>query len=100
MAGDHNPKPVPKVRAQGAVISPLAVVVFEGNQKEGPLSKAMLRETVGSEMSGAALDRALGEMWALLKITRVDWSEGKGAFWEVLFRWAPEAVKEGINISA
>src|SRR5260370_183444 len=29
LAGDHNPKAVPKVRAQGAVISPFAVAVFE-----------------------------------------------------------------------
>src|SRR5262249_30992504 len=90
----------PKVRVQGAAISPLAVTVFEAIQKQGPLSKEQLRERVGREMSGAALDRALSELWAILKITRVDYREGQGAFWDVLYRWAPEAVKEGINISA
>src|SRR5262249_60946775 len=29
-----------------------------------------------------------------------DYREGEGTFWDVLYRWAPEAVKEGINISA
>lgn len=100
LLGDHNPKAVPKVRAQGATISPLAVTVFGAIQKGGPLSKAMLREKVGREMSDAALDRALGELWAVLKITRVNYREDEGAFWDVLYRWAPEAVQEGINISA
>jgi hypothetical protein len=100
LVGDHNPKAVPKVRDQGKVISPLAVTVFESIQREGPLSKPMLREKVGREMSSAGLDRALGELWAVLKITRVDYREGAGAFWDVLYRWAPDAVKEGINISA
>lgn len=99
LVGDHNPKAVPKVRTQGAVISPLAVTVFEAIQREGPLSKAMLREKVGREMSSAALDRALNELRAVLKIARVDHREDQGAFWDVIYRWAPEAVKEGINIS-
>src|SRR5215813_39037 len=100
LLGDHNPKAVPKVRAQGAAISPLAISVFEAIQKEGPLSKSMLREKVGREMSSAGLDRALNELWTVLKITRGDYHEGEGAFWDVLYRWAPDAVKEGINISA
>jgi 23S rRNA pseudouridine2605 synthase len=99
LLGDHNPKAAPKVRTQGAVISPLAITVFDAIQKHGPLNKAMLRERVGREMSDAALDRALNELWAVLKITRVDYREGQGAFWDVLYRWAADAVKEGINIS-
>ena len=99
LVGDHNPKAVPKVRTQGAVISPLAVTIFEAIQNEGPLSKAMLRDKVGREMSDAGLDRALNELRAVLKIARVNDREGQGAFWDVLYRWAPDAVKEGINIS-
>lgn len=99
LTGDHNPKAVPKVRTQGALISPLAVTVFEAVQKEGPLNRAMIREKVGREPSDAALDRALNELWAVLKITRVDDRENEGTFWDVIYRWAPEAVKEGINIS-
>jgi len=99
LLGDHNPKAIPKVRTQGAVISPLAITVFEALQNQGPLNKTMLREKVGREMSEAALDRALNELRAVLKITRIDYREGQGTFWDVFYRWAPDAVKEGINIS-
>jgi hypothetical protein len=100
LVGDRNPKAVPKVRAQGAPVSPLAATVFEALQSKGPLSKDGLREVVGRELSNAALDRALSELWSMLKITRVDYNEKAGAFWDVLYRWSPQVVKEGINISA
>ena len=100
LLGDRNPKAPPRSGAQGIAISPLAITVFEALQKSGPLSKGQLRELVSREPSDAALDRALGELWSILKITRVDYREGQGAFWDVLYRWAPEAIKEGLNISA
>jgi 23S rRNA pseudouridine2605 synthase len=100
LVGDRNPKAAPKVRAQGAAVSPLAVSVFEEIQKHGPVTKGRLRELAGGEPSDAALDRALSELWSILKITRVDYHEGEGAFWDVLYRWAPDAIKEGIDISA
>jgi 23S rRNA pseudouridine2605 synthase len=100
LVSDHNPKAPPRLKTQGMEISPLAVGVFEAIQNNGPMSKGQLREAVGRELSGAALDRALGELWAILKITRVAYREDEGAFWDVLYRWAPEAVKEGINVSA
>jgi 23S rRNA pseudouridine2605 synthase len=100
LVGDRNPKGTPRIRAQGAAVSPLAATVFAALQNKGPLSKDGLREAVGRELSKAALDRALSELWSMLKITRVDYNEREGAFWDVLYRWAPQAVKEGINISA
>ena len=100
LLSDRNPKAPPRPKTQGAEISPLAITVFEALQKGGPMSKGQLRSTVGGELSNAGLDRALGELWAVLKITRVDYRDDEGAFWDVLYRWAPEAVKGGINISA
>src|SRR5262249_33995465 len=35
----------------------------------------------------------------ILKITRVDYRPVEGAFWDVLYRWAPGPVKEGVQIS-
>jgi hypothetical protein len=99
LVSDRNPKGPPKVRALGTKISPLAVLVFESLQKHGPLSKGRLRELVTREPSDAALDRALNELWAILKITRVDYNEHDGSFWDVLYRWSPEVVKEGLDIS-
>jgi hypothetical protein len=34
-----------------------------------------------------------------LRITRVDYNEREGASWDVLQRWAPDAVNEGVNCS-
>ena len=68
-------------------------------QKEGPISKYRLRELLGGDISEAALDRALDELWAKLRITRVDYKHDEGVFWDVLFRWSPDAVKEGMHVS-
>ena len=100
LLGDRNPKAPPRFGAQGNTISPLAVTVFETLLKHSSLTKSQLRELVGREPSDAAVDRALNELWSILKISRVDYSEDHGAMWEVLYRWAPDAVKEGLNISA
>lgn len=99
IVGDRTPKAPPRTKAQGAAVSELSASVFAALQQHGPLSKTQLQEHVGRESSQAALDRALGELWSILKITRVDYTTGGGASWDVLYRWAPEAVKEGINIS-
>src|ERR1700727_1753960 len=92
LVGDRNPKSLPKTKAQGAKISELASSVFGALQKHGPMTKTQIQEHVGRESSQAALDRALGELWSILKITRVDYTASGGASWDVLYRWAPEAV--------
>lgn len=99
LVADRNPKAPPRVRSQGATVSPLAVDVFHAIQKNGPLSKNRLRELVSRELSDAALDRALGELWSILKIIRVDYREGEGALWDVLYRWSTPVVKEALDIS-
>jgi hypothetical protein len=58
-----------------------------------------LREILGGELSIAALDRALNELWSKLRITRVDYNPEEGASWDILFRWSPEPVREGMNLS-
>jgi hypothetical protein len=100
IVGDRNPKAPPKKKAQGAAVSELATSVFEAIQNHGPLNKSQMQEHVGRESSQTALDRALGELWSILKITRVDYSPSGGAAWDVLYRWAPKVVKEGLNISS
>jgi len=30
---------------------------------------------------------------------RVDYNPAEGAFWDVLYRWSPDAVREGVNLS-
>src|SRR5216683_2707865 len=57
LIGDRNPKAPPKLRSQGARISPLTINVFDALRQHGPLSKEKLRELVGHEPSNAAPDR-------------------------------------------
>lgn len=99
LVGDRNPKAAPRTRAQGAPVSPLALKVFDAIQKKGPLNKERIREQVGRELSIAALDRALLELWSILKITRVDYRPQEGVFWDVLYRWSSKVVKEALQIS-
>jgi hypothetical protein len=54
---------------------------------------------LGGSVSIAALDRALGELGAKLRINRVDYDPLEGSSWDVLYRWSPDAVREGMNLS-
>jgi len=98
VVGDRNPRHAPKIGSRSEY-SPLAVHAFQAIQQKGPVSKPHLKEMLGGDLSTAALDRALHELWSRLRITRVDYKPEEGAFWDVLFRWSPELVREGMNIS-
>jgi 23S rRNA pseudouridine2605 synthase len=98
LVGDRNPKQPPKSDARSGY-SPLAMDTFQIIQRDGPISKQKLREVLGGDISEAALERALEELWAKLRITRVDYKQEEGVFWDVLFRWSPEAVKQGMHVS-
>jgi hypothetical protein len=58
-----------------------------------------MQEVLGRGISLAALDRALGELWSKLRITRVDYDAMEGSSWDVLYRWSPDAVRDGMNLS-
>ncbi len=98
LVGDRKPRQMPQPGKRSAY-STLARDVFAAILRAGPISKARLREVLGGALTPAALDRALGELWSKLRITRVDYKPGAGAFWDVLFRWSPEAVREGLQLS-
>ena len=95
LVGDRNPKGEKK----DPKLSPLAGDAFAVIQREGPIAKTRLRDRLGGALSDAAMERALDELWSRLKIIRVDYSPEHGASWDVLFRWAPEAVNEGAHLS-
>lgn len=98
LGGERNPKQPPKPGPRSG-FSQLAADAFEIIRREGPVSKQKMRLALGREPSLAALDRALTELWSKLRITRVDYSAEEGSSWDVLYRWAPEAVREGIGLS-
>ncbi len=98
LAGERNPKQPPKAGPRSEY-SQLACDTFDAIRREGPISKQKLRQVLGGGVSLMGLDHALNELWTKLRITRVDYKPGEGAFWDVLYRWSPEAVREGIGLS-
>lgn len=98
LVGERNPKQAPKGGSRSEY-SQLACDAFEIIRREGPIAKPKLIEKLGGSISTAALDRALAELWSRLRITRVDYNAEEGASWDVLYRWAPDAVREGISLS-
>jgi hypothetical protein len=98
LIGERNPKQAPKPGPRSEY-SQLACDAFAAIQRGGPISKQKLMETVGKGVSSAALDKSLAELWSKLRITRVDYKASEGAFWDVLYRWAPDAVREAIELS-
>jgi hypothetical protein len=98
LVGERNPKQAPKPGPRSPY-SQLACDAFAVIHRDGPISKPRLQEKLGGAVSLAGLDHALGTLWSKLRITRVDYQAGEGAFWDVLYRWAPEAVREGAGLS-
>ncbi len=98
LAGERNPKQAPKPGPRSPY-SELACDTYQIIQRKGPISKSKLLEDIGKGISVPALDKSLAELWSQLWITRVDYHEREGASWDVLQRWAPEAVSDGINCS-
>ena len=98
LVGERNPKQAPQPGPRSPY-SELACDAYHIIHRKGPISKAKLLEEVGKGVSVPALDRSLAELWSKLRITRVDYDEREGASWDVLQRWSPEAVSEGINCS-
>jgi hypothetical protein len=98
LVGERNPKLAPK-QGPRSPYSPLACDAFELISKHGPISKQKLQESLGGSVSLPALDKALAELLAKLRITRVDYKPTEGSYWDVLYRWSPDAVREGVNLS-
>jgi hypothetical protein len=95
LVGERNPRQAPTP----ASYSQLACDTYAAILRGGPISKQRLMETLGGGISTAALDKSLAELWSKLRITRVDYHEREGASWDVLQRWAPDGVREGIELS-
>jgi hypothetical protein len=98
LVGERNPKQAIKAGSRSPY-SALACDTFELIRKDGPISKQKMQEVLGGSVSLPALDGALGELWSKLRITRVDYKASEGSVWDVLYRWAPDAVKEGVGLS-
>jgi hypothetical protein len=98
LASDRNPKQPIRSRAQQKA-SPLSEHLFRKLEEAGPLNRTQLQEQLGGSLSEPALDRALQDLWAALKITRTGHDPKNGDLWDVYYRWAPDAVNEGVRTS-
>ena len=98
LVGERNPRQAPKPGPRSPY-SQLACDAYQIIHRKGPISKSKLLEELGKGISVPALDKSLAELWSKLRITRVDYHEREGASWDVLYRWAPDAVSEGVNCS-
>src|SRR6267143_1539920 len=98
LLGERNPKQPPTIGPRSPY-SPLACDAFEIIRRRGPISKTKLGEMLGGSVSNAGLARALSELWAKLRITRVDYTVEEGSVWDEFSRWAPDVVREGVGIS-
>jgi hypothetical protein len=98
LVGERNPKLAPAPGPRSGY-SPLACDTFQIIREHGPISKSKLGEMLGGALSVSGLDRALSELWAKLRITRVDYTQAEGSVWDELSRWAPDVVREGVGIS-
>lgn len=98
LVGERNPKQPPRPGSRSPY-SQLDCDVYDVVRRRGPVSKQKLLETLGGGVSAPALDRSLADLWSKLRITRVDYTPAEGASWDVLYRWSPDAVREGISFS-
>jgi hypothetical protein len=98
LKGERNPKLAPKPGTRSPY-SQLACDAFAAIEKDGPISKQKLLAQLGGGVSIPALDKALAELWSKLRITRVDYRASEGSVWDLLYRWARDAVKDGVVLS-
>jgi 23S rRNA pseudouridine2605 synthase len=98
LVGERNPKQAPQSGPRSPY-SELACDTYRIIHRKGPVSKLKLLDELGKGISVPALDRSLAELWSKLRITRVDYQEREGASWDVLYRWSPQAVSDGVNCS-
>ena len=83
LRGDADWKHAPQ-KSSGHKVSPLVLELWKILDQEGALTAAEARETLGRELTEAAVLRALCELWQALRITPVLGEAGQPARWEML----------------
>lgn len=71
-------------KSSGHKVSPLVLELWKALDKDGVLSAAEARETLGRELTEAAVLRALCELWQALRISPVFADSGQPPRWELL----------------
>ncbi len=71
-------------RTAGRQVSPLVLELWKTLDSEGALTAAEAREKLGRELTEAAVLRAVGELWQVLRVIPVHGAAGEPAHWELL----------------
>ena len=71
-------------KSSGHKVSPLVLELWKALDKDGVLSAAQARETLGRELTEAAVLRGLCELWQALRVSPVFADAGQPAQWELL----------------
>jgi 23S rRNA pseudouridine2605 synthase len=98
LIGDRNPKLPPNAGARGE--KALLTHTFETIQQHGPVNELEIRERLGRSISDTAVVRAVHDLWSHLRVVRVSDHADGSSRWDVLYRWAPEQVNAGKQMSA
>jgi 23S rRNA pseudouridine2605 synthase len=98
LRADANWKQAPQ-KSSGHKVSPLVLELWKVLDKDGGLTAADARETLGRELTEAAVLRALCELWQALRISPVPAEEGQPARWEMLRVRHRAALETGSTVS-
>ena len=102
LRGDKGWKHDPATTGTGRV-SPLVLEVWKAIERTGVQTAIELRETLGKEVTEAAILRALHDLWTSLRVILLPGSNGEPATWEALktrFERAMTAGKATSQVSA
>ena len=102
LRGDKGWKHDPTTTGTGRV-SPLVLEVWKAIERTGVQTAIELRETLGKELTEAAILRALHDLWTSLRVILLPGSNGEPATWEALktrFESAMTAGKATSQVTA
>ncbi len=94
LRGDKDWKHAPQ-KSSGHKVSPLVLELWKVLESSGVLTAATARETLGRELTEAAVLRALCELWQSLRISPLYAEEGQATSWEMLRVRHREALATG-----
>ena len=82
-------------KSSGHKVSPLVLELWKVLDQKGTLTASAARETLGRELTEAAVLRALCELWQALRVSPAFAAEGQPAAWELLRVRHREALATG-----
>jgi len=94
LRGDKDWKHAPQ-KSSGHKVSPLVLELWKVLESSGVLTAARAQETLGRELTQAAVLRALCELWQSLRISPSYADEGQATSWEMLRVHHREALASG-----